>query len=161
MTGKPDPPAKQKPPLNARVRFTDAAIDDLRGIRDRATPVLRQVFRSLKRLDEGTIQPIPLEDYGKTGDLRDCGKIVVETKGHPEYRIVVRQVGDTVEIIEVISVEERSADLAYLLAGVRLGRITDPIRQADTKRKIARIVKLRAQKPAPSESEPDSGHRSG
>jgi hypothetical protein len=67
-----------------------------------------------------------------------------ETAGHPEYRIVVREVGGTIEIIEVVTVEERADDLANLLAGVRLGRITDPIRRSDTDRKIARIRKLRS-----------------
>ena len=126
-----------------RVQFTDAAIADLHGIKDRALPVLGEVFRALKRLDEGTLRPAPLRDYGKTGDLRDCGKIVVETDGHPEYRIIVRDLGNTFEISEVVTVEERTADLAYLLAGVRLGRIADPIRRSDTERKIARIRKLR------------------
>jgi hypothetical protein len=125
------------------VRFTDDAIDDLRGIRDRALPVLTEVFRALKRLDEGSLRPVPLNDYGKTGDLSDCGKIVVETDGYPEYRIVVRAIGTTFEISEVVTVEERANDLAYLLTGVRLGRIADPLRRSDTERRIARLRGLR------------------
>jgi hypothetical protein len=125
------------------VQFTDDAIADLKGIEVRAPQVLIEVFRALKRLDEGAIRPVRLNDYGKTGDLRDCGKIIVETRGHSEYRIVVRFVGAAFEVHEVVTVEERTHDLAYLLAGVRLGRITDPIRRSDAERKIARIRKLR------------------
>jgi hypothetical protein len=125
------------------VQLTDDAIADLKGIQYRARPVLTKVFGGLKQLDEGMLRPVPLEDYGKTGDLSDCGKIVVETDGHPEHRIAVRTVGDTFEVHEVVTVEERTQDLAYLLTGVRLGRIADPIRRSDTERKIARIRKLR------------------
>lgn len=154
MTGKP--PKKPAPattaPSNAvpnnkppfsNVLFTDDAIADLHGIKNRALPVLTEIFRALKRLDEGTLRPVPLKDYGKTGDLGDCGKIIVETAGYPEYRIVVRDLGNTFEISEVVTVEERTQDLAYLLTGVRLGRIADPIRRSDIERKIARIRKLR------------------
>lgn len=137
-------------PSYTNVQFTDAAADDLRVIADRAAPVVRSVLAALKRLDDGSLRPIPLKDYGKTGDLRDCGKIVVETDGYPEYRIVVRNVNGTFEVSEVVAVEERASDLAYLLAGVRLGRITDPIRRSDTERKIARIRKFRSEsRPTP------------
>ena len=126
-----------------RVTFTDEAISDLHGINKRAAAVLRKVFIALKRLDAGLLRPIPLQDYSKTGDLTDCGKIVVETVGYPEHRIVLRDLGSGFEISEVVSIEERTDDLAYLLAGVRLGRIADPIRRSDTERRIARIRKLR------------------
>ena len=120
-----------------------AAIADLRGIQHRARPVLTEVFRALKQLDEGTLRPVPLKDYAKTGDLSDCGKIVVETEGHPEHRIVVRTVGAACEVHEVVTVEERTQGLAHLLTGVSLGRIADLSRRSDTERKIARIRKLR------------------
>lgn len=136
------PPSNQRPPFE-RVVVTDAALADLHEIKVRASPVLREVFLALKRLDAGTLVPVALQDFGKTGDLRDSGKIVVETIGYPEYRIVVRDVGDTFEITEVVTVEERAGDLAYLIAGVRLGRITDPIRRSDAERRIARIRSLR------------------
>lgn len=155
MTGQPTKKSAAKHPAPVktsagkkaefgRVQFMDAAIADLHDIKKRALPVLREVFAALKRLDQGELRPTPLKDFGKTGDLSDCGKIVVETDGHPEYRIVGRDLGSTFEISEVVTVEERAEDLAYLLAGVRLGRITDPIRRSDTERKIARIRKLRA-----------------
>ena len=77
-----------------RVTFTDDAIADLHGINNRTAPVLRQIFTALKHLDAGLLHPVPLQDYGKTGDLPDCGKIVVETDGHPDHRIVVRDLGN-------------------------------------------------------------------
>jgi hypothetical protein len=141
--------APERSPFS-RVQFTDAAIDDLHGIKALAAAVLGSVFAALKALDQGTRRPTPLKNYAKTGDLRDYGKIVVETDGHPDYRIVVREVGDAFEIIEVVTVEERANDLAYLLAGVRLGRINDPLRRSDTERKIARIRKLRSGSHPPS-----------
>lgn len=151
MTGKPAKKPAPAPIVDAsqrntgftNVQLTDDAIADLKGIERRAPEVLTEVFRALKRLNEGKLRPVPLNDYGKTGDLSDCGKVVVETQGHPEYRIVVRAVGDTFEVHEVVTVEERTQDLAYLLTGVRLGRIAKPVRRSDTERKIARIRKLR------------------
>ncbi len=112
--------------------------------REEEVPNVTPLSRSSRLSLQGTLRPTPLEHYAKTGDLSDCGKVVVETAGHPEYRIVVRDAGGAIEIIEVVTVEERADDLAYLLAGVRLGRITDPIRRSDTDRKIARIRKLRS-----------------
>jgi hypothetical protein len=108
----------RRPPRHPRARRPGAA---------------KRVHR-VEALDQGTLRPTPL----KHGDLSDCGKVVVETVGHPEYSIVVREVGGTIEIIEVVTVEERADDLAYLLAGVRLGRITDPIRRSDDPTPTAR-----------------------
>ena len=83
-----------------------------------------------------------LKPEKKTGDLTDCGKIVVEVEGEPEHRIVVRDVGrGNFEVCEVITVEARTEDLAYLLAGVRLGRINDPVRRSDISRRVSRIQK--------------------
>jgi hypothetical protein len=59
--------------------------------------------------------------------------------GEPEYRIVVRDVSGTYEVTEVIAVEDRSGDLPYLLAGIRVGRLGDPVRRSDAMRRIHRI----------------------
>lgn len=122
-----------------RVQFLDAAVDDMRALARRSPEVLREVLRALKALDAGTLQPRPLHDFGKTGDLSDCGKIVISIEGEPEHRIVVRDLGGQFDVCEVISVEDRSGDLPYLLAGIRLGRITDPVRRSDTQRRIFRL----------------------
>ena len=47
------------------------------------------------------------------------------------------------EVSEVIAVEDRAGDLPYLLAGLRLGRLQDPVRRSDAQRRIARIRQLR------------------
>lgn len=122
-----------------RVQFLAEAVDDLWSISARSSDVAREVLRLLKLLDEGHLQPQPLRDFAKTGDLTDCGKIVVALDGEPEYRIAVRSIDGTFEVWEVVAVEDRSDDLPYLLAGVRLDRIADPLRRSDTQRRIFRI----------------------
>jgi len=126
-----------------RVQLLDGAVDDLRALAERSRPMLVEVLRCLTRLDEGTITPRPLSDFAKTGDLRDCGKIVVAVEGEPEHRIVVREVGGRYDIVEVVAVEDRTGDLPYLLAGLRLGRIDDPVRRSDDVRRVQRIRRLR------------------
>jgi addiction module RelE/StbE family toxin len=130
----------------ANVTFLDEAVEDLRRIAKRSPEVVKEVLRLLKQLDAGELVPHRLQDYAKTGDLTDCGKIVVEVKGEPEYRIVVRDVGrGNFEVCEVITVEARTEDLAYLLAGVRLGRINDSVRRSDISRRVNRIQKALGQ----------------
>lgn len=128
-----------KPKPYARVQLTAAALDDLDRVSARSVEALKQVFRELRRLDDGEITPVPLQDCAKTGDLSDCGKIVVEVDNEPECRIVVRDTGTGYDVIDVLVVELRDDDLAYLLAGLRLGRIGDPLRRSDAQRRIARI----------------------
>jgi hypothetical protein len=113
----------------ANVTFLDEAVEDLRRIAKRSPEVVKEVLRLLKQLDAGELVPRRLQDYAKTGDLTDCGKIIVALPGQPEYRVVVRGEGGTFEICQVIAVEDRMQDLPYLLAGIRLGRIIDPGRR--------------------------------
>jgi hypothetical protein len=124
------------------VQFLDEALEDIRSLARRSPRVLREVFARLKALDSGNLQPQPLSDYLKTGDLTDCGKIVIALEGEPEYRVVVRSIAGTFHVSEVVAVEDRTQDLPYLLAGIRLGRIDDPIRRSDTQRRIYRIRKM-------------------
>lgn len=122
------------------VTFLDEAVDDLRRIAQRWPELVVEVLRLLKQLDAGTLMPRRLNDYAKTGDLSDCGKIVVALDDVPEHRIVVRDIGrGTFEVCEVITVEQRTEDLAYILAGLRLGRVTDPVRRSDIGRRVDRI----------------------
>ena len=124
------------------VTFLDEAVEDLRRIAKRWPEVAVEALHLLKQLDSGKLQPRRLNDYAKTGDLFDCAKIVVAVDGSPEHRIVVRDVGrGNFEVCEVITVEARTEDLAYLLAGLRLGRIDDPVRRSDIGRRVDRIQK--------------------
>lgn len=125
-----------------RVQFLDAAIDDLRTVATRSPAVLHEVFRQFKMLDAGSLQPEPLHDFAKTGDLTHCGKIVVALPGEPEHRIGVRFVDGAFYVFEVVAVEDRTQDLPYLLAGLRLERIQDPIRKSETLRRVNRIRRL-------------------
>jgi hypothetical protein len=126
-----------------RVVFRDEAMQDLRSIAERSRPLTLEVFRLLKRLDAGELTPTPLHDYAKTGDLSDCGKMVVAVEGEPEHRIVVRDLGGHFLVSEVIAVDDRSDDLPYLLAGVRLGRLDEPVRRSEAERRIARLRRSR------------------
>ena len=118
-------------------------MEDLRALADRSRPVLLEVFRLLKDLDAGRLVPTPLHDYAKTGDLTDCGKIVVAIEGQPEHRIVVRDLGGHFVVSEVVAVEDRTGDLPYLLAGLRLGRLADPVRRSEAERRIERLRRHR------------------
>ncbi len=130
------------PRRSRRVEFLDAAVEDLRRISARSPAVVRSAVRILRQLERGEIEPTALHDYAKTGDLEDCGKLIVLVEGEPEHRIVVRRVGQTFEVCEVIAVEAREGDLAYLLAGLRLARLTDPVRRSDAQRRVDRIRRL-------------------
>ena len=121
------------------VVLTAHALADLRQIEKRSLDVLAQVFRWLEQLDNGTLQPTRVQSFAKTGDLTDCGKIVVLVDGEPEHRIVVRDLGGSFQVSEVVAVENRTDDLPYLLAGLRLERQGHPIRRSDASRRIARI----------------------
>lgn len=126
-----------------RIQFLDDALADMRALASRSPAVLREVFAALKQhLDNGSLQPQPLHDFSKTGDLTDCGKIVIALEGEPEYRVVVRNLEGTFQVFEVVSVEDRTPDLPYLLAGLRLGRIHDPVRRSATQRRIFRIREM-------------------
>ena len=122
------------------VSFLPAAADDLRSVAARRPEVAKEALALLKRLDEGELTPQRLRHFGKTGDLSDCGKIPVIVDGHPEHRIVVRGVNGSFVVVDVIAVEERTNDLAYLMAALRLGRLVDSVRRSDVQRRVARIL---------------------
>jgi hypothetical protein len=126
-----------------RVVFREEAMQDLRALAERSRPLTLEVFRLLKQLDAGELTPEPLHDFAKTGDLSDCGKIVVVAEGEPEHRIVVRDLGGHFLVSEVIAVDDRSDDLPYLLAGLRLGRLDEPVRRSEAERRIARLRRYR------------------
>jgi hypothetical protein len=127
-----------------RVTFRDEALEDLRRLAVRSRVLVLEVFRQLKALDAGELQPTPLRSFAKSGDLRDSGKLVVAVAGEGELRIVVRDVaGGGFVVSEVIMIEDRADDLPYLLAGLRLGRLHDPVRRSEAQRRIDRIRRLR------------------
>ncbi|MGB6057521.1 MAG: hypothetical protein WBF71_04590, partial [Microthrixaceae bacterium] len=104
--------------------------------------VLTEVFGLLKRLDAGIVMPQPLHDFAKTGNPQRLRQTCRRAQREPEYRIVVRGRGGTFTVSEVIAVEDRTQDLPYLLAGLRLGRIDDAVRRSDAGRRVHRIRKI-------------------
>ena len=131
-----------------RVVFTEWARDDLRSVMERFPVVAIKVVATLRQLEFGNVQVQQLRNFGKTGDLTDCGKIPVIVDGFPEHRIVVRDTGSGgFEVLDVVAVEERADDLVYLLTAVRLARLVQPVHRSDTERRIARILALRCSRP--------------
>lgn len=122
-----------------RVRLLDAAKEDMRALAGKSERLFIEVMRLLKKLDQGSLSPRPLDDFANSGDLTDCGKIVVDVEGEAEYRIVVREVGGDIDVVDVIAVENRLGGLPYLLAGLRMDRIEDPVRRSDAQRRVAQI----------------------
>lgn len=121
--------------------FLTEAVNDLSVLNTTRPAVAREVVSILVRLERGDITPTRLRSFATTGDLSDCGKLTVLVDNHPEHRIVVRDLGsDRFEIIEVVAIAERTDDVAYLMTGLRLGRITDRARRSDAERRLARIV---------------------
>ena len=123
------------------ITFLPEALADLRDLEDRFPTIAAEVLSQLKRVRQGTLRPTRLRDFSKTGNLSDCAKVNVLVDGAPEHRIVLRDVGDgRFVVVEVVAIDERADDLVYLLAGVRLGRIVDPIRRSDIERRVARVI---------------------
>ncbi|MCB1257028.1 MAG: hypothetical protein KDB26_07985 [Microthrixaceae bacterium] len=52
---------------------------------------------------------------------------------------MVKGKNGTFTVAEVVAVDHRTPDLPYLLAGLRPGRIDDPVRRSDGGRRVSRI----------------------
>lgn len=126
-------------PRYDKVQLLDEAVEGVRALAQRSRPVLLEVLRLLELLDRGELQPEPLHDFAKVGDLSGWGKIAVAVDGEPEYRIAVSNLSGSYEVTEVFTVEDRSGDLPYLLAEIRLSLLNDPARPSDAMRRIHRI----------------------
>ncbi len=50
--------------------------------------------------------------------------------------MVFQRDGEDWRVLAVIVVEERTDDIPYLLAGLRLGRITDPVARGKAQRRL-------------------------
>lgn len=133
-----------------RVRLTELALDDLRGLHQQDPALVVEALRVIKRVDQRQLSTKPLRPFGKTGDLSDCSRAYFgATPDADTHRIVFRQTGDTIEILQVVAVDERRGDLAYLVAALRLGRIRDPIRRSDAQRAVSRLRAKRPGTPPP------------
>lgn len=132
---------------SSRIRLTEAARSDLRDLQQQDRALVEAALRAILQVDRGELAPKPLRPFGKTGDLSDCSRVYFGAgPGEDTHRVVFREAGDHLEILEVVVVEERRGDLAYLLAALRLERLHDPVRRSDAQRAVAR---LRARRPEP------------
>lgn len=122
-----------------RVRLFDAAKEHVRALADASPPLFIEVMRLLKEWDQGRLNPRLLDDVVKSSRLTDCGTIVVDVEGDAEHRIVVREVGGDLDVVDVIADEHRLDDLPSLLAGLGRERAEDPVRRSDAQRRVARI----------------------
>lgn len=134
--------------MERHLLFTGAARQDVRELARTDVALARAALRLAKGIASGEVQGVPLRRFGKTGDLGDCRKAYFGRQADDDtHRLVFRVRRDgTVEIVEVLVVAEREGDVAYLLAGLRLGRLDDPVRRADAERSIART---RRRRPSP------------
>lgn len=122
-----------------RVQLTADALDDLLDLKERSPEFVKEAFRVLAAVDRGDFIPKRLRHFGKSGDLSDCSRVYFGIGGSRDtHRIVFRHTGDHVEILEVVAVAERTGDAPYLLAGLRLDRIEDPVRRSDAERAVWR-----------------------
>jgi hypothetical protein len=125
-----------------RVEFTEEAENDLQDLRRHDPRLVVEALRVAKGVDEGRVSGKRLRYYNKTGDLTDCFRVYFgAVPGADTHRIVFREAGGAAEVVEVVAVAERNADVAYLLAALRLERLDDPVRRADARRGIAQARK--------------------
>lgn len=125
----------------ARPQFTKAAAADIHRIAEADRALAEMALRLAVRIHDGHVDGVPLSDRTKTGDLRDCFKAPF---GHdplnPTHRLVYRRVGGAMEVVEVIAVGPRRDDAAYLMAGLRMDRIADPVRRSLAERVVHRVL---------------------
>lgn len=128
----------ERPP---RPQFTKAAAADVHRIAAADRALAEMALRLAVRIHDGRANGVPLSDRTKTGDLRDCFKVPF---GHdplnPTHRLVYRLVAEGLEVVEVIAVGPRQDDAAYLMAGLRMDRISDPARRSLAERIIHRVL---------------------
>jgi hypothetical protein len=109
-----------------QVTFLVAARDDLARIAEDDPSLARHVISKIRDLEAGRVDGVPLKSMAKTGDLGDCRKLYVGTTQPASHRVVYRAIDDAgikIEIVEIVAIEARADQYAYLLAAVRLGRL--------------------------------------
>lgn len=126
--------------MKRNISFTDEAKADLAVLAGRDRRLVVEAIRVLKAVGAGRITPTRLRTFSKTGDLSDCFKIYFGLEQEDDtHRVVLREVHGQVEVLEVVALEDRQADLPYLLAATRLARLDDPVRRSDAQRAIFRV----------------------
>ena len=131
----------------AEVRFTDAALDDLRRLGPDAVP---RVLRKVLLLEQNPEAGPPLG-----GSLTGFRKLVV---GRNTWRIVYRAVGPAVEICEVWAVGHRRDAEVYAEAAARAraagGRRPELTALAEAIRRLSRLAHGTDPRPTPPRPDP-------
>ncbi len=125
----------------SRPQFTKAAAADVHRIAAADRDLAEMALRLAVSIREGKADGVPLTERTKTGDLSDWFKAPF---GHdptnPSHRLVYRFVDQVPEIVEVVAVGPRQDDAAYLMAGLRMERIEDPIQRSLAERIVHRVL---------------------
>jgi hypothetical protein len=109
-----------------QVTFLAAARDDLARIAADDPSLANHVMSKIRDLEAGRVDGVPLKSMAKTGDLGDCRKLYVGTSRPASHRVVYRALddaGNKIEVVEIVEVEARADQYAYVLSAVRLGRL--------------------------------------
>ena len=120
------------------------AQDDIRRLAEDNPKLPARISTLFHLLEGGMLTGEPLNEMARYGPLRDCYKVYFGAPGMAQntYRIVHRlRIDGTIEVVEVIAVEERSGGYVYLLAADRLGRLpaeSNPALKAEHQERIAR-----------------------
>ena len=119
-----------------QARFIEAARADIGRLAADDPRLASVALRMVRDLEAGVVDGAPLSAMAATGDLRDCRKLYFGHGNPTSHRIVYRvdEADRSVEILEVVAVEERSELYVYLLAAQRLGRL--PV---ESKRRFNRL----------------------
>lgn len=130
-----------------KAAFLAAAKADVGRLAEDDHDLAKLALRTIRRLETGTVEGMPLQDMAATGDLSDCRKLYFGPGDPPSHRIVYRELpgGGDIEILEIVALEAREELYAYLLAASRLGRLPieskrrfNRLHQAAIKRRAAR-----------------------
>lgn len=112
--------------MRRRITLTDAARTDIERLGGDNARLAVRALALIELLEEGSIDGVPLRHLPSYGDLTDCCKVYFGATGVPTHRLVYRIVDvdtATIEIIEVVAVEQRDDAYVYLLAANRLARL--------------------------------------
>ena len=132
------------------------AQDDIRRLAEDNPKLPTRISMLFHLLENGTLTGEPLKDMARYGPLSDCYKVYFGAPGMPQntHRIVHRlRLDGTIEVVEVVVVEERSEGYVYLLAADRLGRLpaeSKPALEAEHQERIARRGAQRKARKRPS-----------
>jgi hypothetical protein len=107
-----------------RLEIIDAAAADLERIGEDDRRLKIRALAVIELVVSDEIRGRPLLNTASTGDLSDCFKVYFGINDEPTHRLVYRLLPDgTIEVVQVVAVEQRDEAYVYLLAAHRLGTL--------------------------------------